>query len=66
MFIIHNIKLLFDFTEPGYCLGVFDMARKARVSETFYFDFNGEKTDKIYKDPAGKILITCEAQELER
>lgn len=26
------------------------MSRKMRVSETFYFDFNGEKTDKIHKD----------------
>jgi hypothetical protein len=33
------------------------MARKVRVSETFYFDFNGEKTDKIYRDPAGMRFL---------
>ena len=37
--------------------GVYDMARKARVSETFYFDFNGTQTEKFYRDPAGKYNI---------
>ena len=32
------------------------MARKAKVSETFYFDFNGTQTEKFYRDPAGNFL----------
>eukprot|EP00026_Physarum_polycephalum_P000226 Phypoly_transcript_00226.p1 GENE.Phypoly_transcript_00226~~Phypoly_transcript_00226.p1 ORF type:complete len:1906 (-),score=310.18 Phypoly_transcript_00226:3-5720(-) len=48
--------------EPLFCsLCVYDMARKARVSETFYFDFNGSQTEKFYRDPAGNGGKHCVA-----
>eukprot|EP01113_Clastostelium_recurvatum_P000766 TRINITY_DN1033_c0_g1_i4.p1 TRINITY_DN1033_c0_g1~~TRINITY_DN1033_c0_g1_i4.p1 ORF type:complete len:1958 (+),score=678.41 TRINITY_DN1033_c0_g1_i4:71-5944(+) len=37
-----------DEAEPFYCsMFVYDQARRMRVSETFYFDFNSDKTEKM-------------------
>ncbi|EFA75991.1 DOCK family protein [Heterostelium album PN500] len=35
-------------SEPFYCsLYLYDIAKKARISEVFHFDFNNEKTEKL-------------------
>lgn len=55
-----ELKASFPFTEPFFCSAVlYDIKRKARISEAFYFELNDQDTLLLYKEKSLRAKDRC-------